>query len=44
MSSDTKSDIYMALTGIAIGVVIVILVMGAEFVHILTRVSSIGGF
>jgi len=37
MSSETKSDIYMALTGIAIGVVVVIIVMGAEFIHLLTR-------
>lgn len=42
MSSDTKSDIYMALTGIAIGVVIVILVMGVEFLNIVTRTSQLG--
>jgi hypothetical protein len=43
LNRDTKSDLYMAALGLSIGVIIVVLVMGAEFIHILTRINH-GGF
>ena len=37
LDRETKSDLYKAALGLSIGVVIVVLVMGSEFVRILTR-------
>lgn len=34
----------MAALGVSIGFIIVVLVMGVEFVNILTRTQQLGGF
>ncbi len=44
LNNETKSDLYMAALGISIGFIIVVLVMGIEFVNILTRTSQLGVF